>query len=234
MLNIMFTQIDGNIINLSEIDGFDEYYLNPLNYIDAVIKCFHEGQYQFLNDKLPLNNILDLGANIGLFSLYLAPKANQIIAYEPCAEHYHLAEKVLCGIDNVTLINAAVSDHDGTQTFFISDWNTTANSLLGSVKESKEYGIINTEIVKTLKMSSILNDIYFDFVKMDIEGCEGIVFRDPSLNLNHIQLIEVSTHAIFGVDIDFIRQELEKHQFRILMEDRDNLILLAENNQCAS
>jgi hypothetical protein len=73
--------------------------------------------------------ILDVGANIGLFSLYAQDSAKQIICLEPTPVTLNILEKLTAGVDNIKITPVALSDTDGEITFYINE-NPTINSLV--------------------------------------------------------------------------------------------------------
>jgi FkbM family methyltransferase len=89
-----------------EIFGTNEYNLRRL-------ARWHEILALYAHVERPL--ILDLGANIGLATLYFAknwPKA-YIVAVEPDEENFRLMLANLDGLSNVKPVNAAVASEDG-------------------------------------------------------------------------------------------------------------------------
>ena len=63
----------------------------------------------FLKDKKDLV-ILDIGANVGLFTLYAQDSASKVISVEPTPSHQNLFEKICGKYENVELVKAALSD----------------------------------------------------------------------------------------------------------------------------
>ena len=121
--------------------------------------------------KLPVNMrpkiVVDLGANIGLTSLWLAKRygCDKIIAIEPCVENAQIARQNLerngvCA----DVIEAAVGPTDGTVHF-----SEARDSNMGRIG-------FGDRTVQMLSMLSILSRLpspgYADLVKMDIEGAE--------------------------------------------------------------
>jgi len=109
--------------------------------------------------------ILDIGANIGLFSLYAQDSAQRIIAVEPTPMTLRILKKLMPV--NLEVVEAALAFEDGTVNFFVHT-NPTINSL--AVDQSGEQ---ITVVAKTIQ--TILDDAkcdHVDFVKCDIEGSE--------------------------------------------------------------
>jgi FkbM family methyltransferase len=120
-------------------------------------------------------NILDLGANCGLFSLYAQDSAHKILAVEPTPNTYEVLSKLTKDYTNVVPVQAAVSDHDGTVTFYINE-NSTTNSLVD------RSGTLVEVPATTLKNLLDQHDMQtVDFAKCDIEGSEMQVLTTEAI-----------------------------------------------------
>lgn len=111
---------------------------------------------------------LDIGANIGLVSIYAAPACRRIIAVEPDPDTFQVLKGMTISCPNIELVNAALAPMDGPVDFYRNDINTTANSTVNTA------GTKTT--VQGLTLSSILriNQLeHVDVVKCDAEGSEG-------------------------------------------------------------
>lgn len=122
--------------------------------------------------------VLDLGANIGYYTLIFASRvgpAGHVYAFEPDPENAELLRRnvKLNGYRNVTTVEAAVSDEQQTLTLYLSD-------------ESKAHRIYDAGGGRgTATVEAVRLDDWFaqhadaprvDIVKMDIEGAEGLAF----------------------------------------------------------
>ena len=110
--------------------------------------------------------VLDVGANIGAFTLKVAHKVKHVIAIEPEPRNFELLKKNISenNLSNVTLLNYAVSDKPE-----IVHFNTTG----GSAKVSKNGIPINAKPLDDILQE--LGDPEVTIMKMDIEGYEGKV-----------------------------------------------------------
>ncbi len=131
--------------------------------------------------------IVDLGANIGLFSLHVLSYANKIISVEPTPSHFKILEKFSTHFDEIKPINAAISNVTGEMDFYLSETNSTMNSL------SNVYG--NSIKVKKYTLEDLLkeqNVDKVDFMKVDIEGSE-VLF----LSQNNIETMSKCVERFF-------------------------------------
>ncbi len=116
--------------------------------------------------------ILDIGAHIGIFSIYASPYAKHIYAMEPSMEHFtSLTQNIASNqLDNVTPFCMAMSNENGTATFH-HNRNKTMYSLKGAVGDKS----LGTETVETVTIEKFLNDNdikHVNFMKLDVEGAE--------------------------------------------------------------
>ena len=123
--------------------------------------------------------ILDLGLNIGLFSIYASKYAKQIYAFEPAKSIFSLAQKNIYenGIENVKLFQKAIGPTDGKTTFYHST-NKTMYSLSPAVNDNKEKEEVETVRLDTFVKQEKIERI--DLIKCDIEGTESNLFTSES------------------------------------------------------
>lgn len=120
--------------------------------------------------------VLDVGANIGLFSLYASPIARMVYAFEPTPDHFECLEKTIefNEMKNVLPIRKAIANDNGKQEFYFSE-NQTMNSLKEAV------GNTGRKItVDTITLDRFFDDFDIkkvDFMKLDIEGSEGEILQ---------------------------------------------------------
>jgi FkbM family methyltransferase len=163
---------------VTEIDATDDEIVNHFtddkNCGRIIVNQINNDRIydEFLSGKSDLT-ILDIGANIGLFTLYAKDCAKRIVSVEPTPSHQALFEKITKGCDNVELAKNALSDKDGDIEFRLCETNSTQNSIVKSdvVKNSE------TINVKGLCFSSLLKEYnleHVDFCKIDIEGSEMV------------------------------------------------------------
>ena len=122
-------------------------------------------------------NIVDIGANIGYFSLLAASiigNKGKVFAFEPDPDNYEILVKniKLNGYKNVVSLPKAVSNKNGTSTFFQYDptgWSSFFSSNANPV------GVISVE---TVTLDDYFSNIgLIDVVKIDVEGAEILVLE---------------------------------------------------------
>ena len=160
-----------------------------------VDEIFGKKIYSFESqNKTPL--ILDLGANIGvgiLFFKKIWPEA-RIIAFEPDPRTFEILQNNVKTNDwkNVELHNLAVSDREGEMDFYTDP--SGKFSLESSAFGSRVPGGVKHR-VKTVPLSRFLSQPV-DFIKMDIEGSEGLVLEELTSSgaLRNVKAMAVEYH----------------------------------------
>jgi len=174
-------------------------------------------------NKTPI--ILDLGANIGLASLYFTknwPKA-RIIAVEPSEENYHVLCRNVTGHSNVQPIMAAIASEDGAVE--IANPNAYADAYRTVLASAQ-----STNIVPALSVQSLLQTVpkdqdYFPYIaKIDIEGFEKDLFSKNTDWVALFPLIIIELH-----DWLMPRQGSSKSFLRTIAQYDRDFLFVGEN-----
>ena len=146
---------------------------------------------RFLKDKKDLV-ILDIGANVGLFTLYAKDSASRIVSVEPTPSHQHLFEKIAGKYENVELVKAALSNKDEDINFYICNYNSTCNSLV-----ERDGDVVKVEGLTFESLLKKVNLEHVDFCKIDIEGSEMIAITEETLKpvYDKIDRMFIEVHA---------------------------------------
>jgi len=121
--------------------------------------------------------VIDAGANCGLSTQYFYDHCKKIYSIEPSSEHFEalVENKKYNKWTKVKLYQAALANHDGTDTLHFNTGNRTANSLTNDYGHGKE--TVETITLETIFKENKLESV--DFLKMDIEGSEDQVIESP-------------------------------------------------------
>jgi len=129
--------------------------------------------------------VVDVGAHIGIFTLYAARMGKMVIAVEPEPRNYKwlFINTHLNNIKNAKLLNIALSDFDGEAKLYVSSISTDHTLLPNVTTKTKD--IIGSVLVPVRRLDSVLRE-YVDeddelFIKVDVEGSELNVLRGFSL-----------------------------------------------------
>jgi FkbM family methyltransferase len=169
-----------------------------MNPIDKSVRCVYGEIVRkdcYRLNEWPNNffdNIIDIGANVGLFVLYTHmrhPKA-KIFAYEPCVKTYEDLKKNTWYLENIYYFNKALGNGDP---LFFHDTGWPACNLFYETKSdsSSITSCTLTKIFEEIKIS----DKYL--IKIDCEGGERFLLGDK----DSVEIIKKS-HA-FCLEIHF-------------------------------
>lgn len=144
--------------------------------------------------------VVDIGANIGLFTLYASKlwPGSQIHAYEPFPGNYRLLERNTRSIQPAIIqtYECAVAGEVGTASFFVkaeSGWHSLHSTETENVVEQIEVPAISlAEVV-------LAAGGWIDFLKIDCEGCEWSLLsgRGPLLSRS-VGYLAMEYHEIEG------------------------------------
>ena len=103
--------IDGTdyVINL-ETTKLTQHFNTWNNYTKEILEHFNSKNYYQDFVKPEDKNILDLGANVGLFALYVTPWAEKIVCVEPTPSHFNLLKDLTKNFKNIDCTQSAVSN----------------------------------------------------------------------------------------------------------------------------
>ncbi len=168
-----------------------KFYLDPYDSRFIPIEIINFGAFEPLErDVLDFmasqsQVIVDVGANVGWYTMRFAKEdmVKHVFAFEAIprtfsllSEHIRLNE-----IQNVTLINKALLDNEGTVIFHWCKEETGSASLIN---------IQGRDVINQIEVDATTFDDYFfsvknpvDFIKCDVEGSELLVLQGASAYL---------------------------------------------------
>jgi FkbM family methyltransferase len=178
-------------------DPVPSYLINthdPVTQDEYISASVHEGTKPwdyYIWDRIvsltPHNMIeselifVDVGANIGYFTLAAASLGYDVIAFEPMSRN---AKKLSKSIEannftsRVQLYQNAVNDLSGQRVVLReTDATNQGNGQITQVTNSVEEGTYGVDYVRTITLSDILKGRDAFIVKIDVEGYEGSVIK---------------------------------------------------------
>jgi FkbM family methyltransferase len=168
---------------------------------------YEADNYSFLREKAkPGMHIIDIGAHLGLFSSIgsqLVGGSGRIICFEPTPGTYSILTQTLklnhCR--NVTPVQGAVSNKEGSAIFYVSE---TAGCNSNSLVKNKEGKEVQGYDVKLFTIDSIVKQYSLKpgLIKIDAEGAELDVLTG---GLDTFR--EYKPTLILGLHPDFIAQK---------------------------
>ena len=216
-----------------EVQG-SKMYVNPeglpKNYIKTFQAYIISGGPEKLTTEMFKNVVkegdvvLDLGANIGYYSLLaarLVGEKGKVYAFEPEPVNYSLLLKniELNGYDNIVAVQKAVSNVAGKVRLFLDKKDTGAHTIY-QPDDEREF----TEVE-----SVILDDFFkakehpINVIKMDVEGAEMAAFSGMDRIIRESENLKMFVEFYFpgmkragNAPREFARRLLEDYHFSIL------------------
>ncbi len=157
----------------------------PARYHRLFPRDYEASSFQFFEKNLkPGATILDIGAHIGLYSVFLATKSKgKVYSFEPTPDTGAVLRQTVAINklqNNITVVPAAVSDKPGTATFYISKTEeiATGNSLV-DVDFGENYKRDGGYEVEVVSIDDFVqkNNLQPSVLKIDAEGVELEVLR---------------------------------------------------------
>lgn len=196
-----------------------EEQLKFLNDQDAAMyrEVIEANQYHLTADRVKDRVVIDVGANIGAFSLYAAMLgAKKVIAVEPISASYNTFLKNIhkLGLTNITTYKKIVAEK-GNQFLPVSlNSNAGANSMYNVSS--------NYEVVETTTFSDIMNQIAGNdiLLKLDCEGGEyDVIMNATPQDMQRITEIMMEIHTDLHPKYkgkEIIEQKLTDYGFKKL------------------
>lgn len=175
-------------LTISFDDGFVLHFRQNKGDLQSIREVWVEEHYS-LPSTTGKRVLVDLGANIGLSSLWLARKygLKEIIAVEPDPANFALLEKNLKqnAIDAI-LFQAAVGPKNGVAYF-----SSASCSNAGHLSDT---GVPTTVVSMESILAKLPADTMVDVLKMDIEGGEESLFSENTDWLSRVEFIITELH----------------------------------------
>lgn len=211
------------------VESFEPIFVNYEQFFtDKIYDNFLLGATtQHPLQQLPgeIGTVLDIGANIGLFTeLAIRKGANKVISVEINDKAIDIFEDIHSGRENVRLVKKAVYDKTGE----IKIHTDPNNSLVGSVFQDHTDGLSETVIVPAISIDDLISEFDLEevgLIKIDVEGSEYAIFDGMSDDtLGKLNNIILEFHDNFGGRLrDSITKRLDgKFDYKIYQDDCKN------------
>jgi FkbM family methyltransferase len=141
--------------------------------------------------------VVDCGANIGSFSLAcktLKPDC-RIIAVEPDKDSYEALKTNLARFDSITLVQAALTNRNGTVTLNSGKSDGVANSIFAGKMVSASSSAVESKATAEFLSEVKRQNQTIDVLKMDTEGGEWFLLEIPTPILADIGVIYMEYHS---------------------------------------
>ncbi len=197
-------------------------------YIDDKdsLKLAQYGMYEpdetrFIQDSIGTDFVVvDIGANIGYYTLIMASLAKEVHAFEPDPVNYGILQKNVTAnnLTNVVTYNKAVSEAAEKRMLYVCDFNRGMHRLYPSryCRDSID--------VDAVRLDEVIH--FADFIKMDIEGAELGALRGMTrlLEKGPTLLMEFHPPSIreYGANPRDVIAYVQSFGYRVMLPDHDH------------
>jgi FkbM family methyltransferase len=169
----------------------------PEKELFRVKHIFSQHEYGIPSHFLPKDKmtIVDIGANVGLFALYMlmTTVAGTIHCFEPAPASIELLKRNIGHMSGVRIYPVGLTDHDGSASLTLHPENTGQNTLNAPVNGDHEQVSVTVQDAHTA-----LNRIglsYIDVLKIDTEGSEVPILKSLLPRLKYIGIVMLEYHS---------------------------------------
>lgn len=199
--------------------------------VPTFAQIFIEEQYNSPSLPATANNIVDLGANIGLSAVFFGLRYPQarILCVEPDGENFSAMTSNIAALgDRVYKMQAAVWTRDGVVNLRTED--TRGQSLGAWGVQVGDAPSASGHRVACYTMETLLKMAMFDTVdilKVDIEGAEREIFSENTERwLPRVNMVVMETHDRFRPGSEEAVRSALGAQFKELPRCGENLVFL--------
>ncbi|MDP8265649.1 MAG: FkbM family methyltransferase [Candidatus Aceula meridiana] len=190
---------------------------------------------RFIADFIkPTDVCLDVGANIGYYTLLMASRVpkGQVYSFEPVPLCYHLLQSSIYfnKFVNITVNNCAVGEEAGKEPLFIA-----SDSAFSSLRSSIECNFAKKIDVKVITLDDYTSSegiAKVDFLKIDVEGAEMLVINGATKLLSDVNrrprlmMLELSACHLqkFSSNVTAIVDVLKTHGYHAKILKNNKLL----------
>lgn len=185
-----------------------EYFKNPGSHINTILKQINvDRMYDKWLSKKKDMVILDIGANIGLVSMYMADSAKAVYSLEPSDVQFNILSKLTKNIDVIHPLKVALHDKNEELSFYIQPNDNTMNSSVNKAPGAQEIKVQGMTLKGFLDSQNIDK---VDFCKIDIEGSEMTAINEQTVSevYDRIDVIFIEVHST-GETLDWRSKLME-------------------------
>jgi FkbM family methyltransferase len=171
--------------------------------VEAFWAIFVRGEYDSIDVESAPQLVVDAGANVGYASVRFAnrwPEA-RIVAVEPEATNSALCRRNTLPYPNIRVVEAGIWSSPGKLRIV----NPSSGKWAFEVEADEDGNI------PAITLAQLSEGRRIDLLKMDIEGAEREVFREPSW-LAYVGVVVVETETHTPSTRDIVTAALERHK----------------------
>lgn len=165
--------------------------------VSVFFEIFARDTYRTNSLPARLGTVVDLGGNVGLFALRIAPRCERVLCFEPMPTNFERLQANTAGIANVEIHNCAASGADGVLTIYCAN-SARATGRFSAQPQEGLHDRAQQVQVPCFSLESLFarhGVRECDLLKIDIEGSEyDVLLTAPADTLSSIRRIYGEYH----------------------------------------
>lgn len=232
-----------------KINNIETLFFCPNDLISWRIQTFYTKEPETLEwiDNFTTHNekiiFWDIGANIGLYSIYAAKKFKSIDikAFEPSTSNLRILSRNI-SINNlhekISINQIALSDKSILKSHLLRESSFLEGSALHSFKENINFEGKNIKFENCYKILGLSIDEYFEYfdneipnyIKIDVDGLEHLILKggEKVLQNKNLKSICIEINENFKEQKNGIEKILQNNQFNFMFKKHSDLIDIGE------
>ena len=232
-----------------KINNIEVLFFCPNDLISWRIKTFYTKEPETLewidNFTTFKKKIIfwDIGANIGLYSIYAANKFKniEIKAFEPSTSNLRILSRNISINklhDKIAINQIALSDNSNLKSHLLRESTFLEGSALHSFKENINFEGEQANSENCYKILGLSIDEYFkyfdndepDYIKIDVDGLEHLILKGGEKVLKSIMLksICIEINENFKKQKNEIEKIMQNNGFKLMYKKHSELIEIGE------
>ena len=166
--------------------------------------------------------VLDVGANVGMFSLFIKDYARKIYAVEPSRRVFACLKENTKDWDNIEIFNVGLMNRKGKEFLYGKEEETPQTMMIKGDQK---------ELIDIITIEEFMNENkidHIDVMKIDTEGAEYVILADNSFKAvaEKIDFIIGETHYIDTMIPEHVLLMLKRAGFKPKLLRRKNCLVV--------
>ena len=237
--NFLFRSNSDSIIQIPHYGGKLLTFENQRLGKKLQYKLYERSELDFFSKVIKSDDIcLDIGANVGAFTLLFSSIAKKVIAIEPLEINCKLIElsHIISNFKNLSVKQCVASDSNGSCKFVFTK-ETALSGILSTRKENhieyikNEYRENEYKLIDSKKITIDSLEIKkLDIIKIDVEGAEFSVIKGSLKTIHRckprIIMVEIVDQALrlYGQNISEFFKLMQENHYEPYVLEKSKLI----------
>ena len=196
----------------------------------AWIESFKEGE-----------TLMDIGANVGAYSLYAASRGHDVMSVEPDALNFALLNlNVACNKYSGKITPYALAVHIGQKLSVLNtgilEWGVARSSFDNALDwQLNHYDVAHSHVIYGMSIDSLVDQSGFEpsHIKIDVDGNENLILAGASRTLSSPRLKSVLVELDkTRCDYDSCIQMIVSHGFELVLAERSSMFDFSATRNC--